>query len=439
MQSLINHTAYRIVSLQEDVVRQVAGEREDVTVELVCKWGFDGATAQSSYKQLGTSSPTEDSQVLFTSLVPLQLTAGDDIIWHNRTPSSSRFARPLKLEYCRETAQRSREEASYWKEQISQLEQHQIQLGGLKVNVTFRLLLTMIDGKVQAAITETSSTAVCTVCQAKPSQFNQLKQVRLMPVSQSALMLGLSTMHAWIRFFEFVVHLSYKAEEGVKQWTRLNTEQKKVVDEKRKRVQSMFWDRMGLHVDQPRPGGAGSSNDGNTARRAFRDEKTFAEITGVSEELIHRLHVILQVMASGHRIDPVQFGKYCDSTAELYIAEYPWYYMPFSVRKVLVHGAAVVDALPLPLGMLSEEAQEARNKDVRSYRLHHARKDSRLHNIADQFGYLLVTSDPKISSVNLSARCQTGATVTANMSREVLSLLNVHFSGDVSDASDSDA
>ena len=98
--------------------------------------------------------------------------------------------------------------------------------------------------------------------------------------------------------------------------------------------------------------------------------------------------------------------------------------MPVSVHKVLVHGAAVADALPLPLGMLSEEAQEARNKDVRSYRLHHARKDSRLHIIAEQFGYLLVTSDPKISSVNISARCR-GATAASSMSSEVLSLLRV--------------
>lgn len=203
---------------------------------------------------------------------------------------------------------------------------------------------------------------------------------------------------------------------------------------KKERVKSMFWERMGLHVDQARPGGAGSSNDGNTARRAFRDERMFAEITGISEELIHRLHVILQVMASGHGIDPVKFGEYCDSTADLFVAEYPWYYMPVSVHKVLVHGAAVVDTLPLPLGMLSEEAQEARNKDIRSYRLHHARKDSRLHNIADQFGYLMVTSDPKISSINLSARCRRGAAAMSSLSREVMCLLRVDIADDSDDS-----
>ena len=404
----------------------------------MCKWGFDGATAQSNYKQAGTSTSTEDSQVLFTSLVPLQLTENGDIIWHNRTPSSSRFARPLKVEYCRETAQKSRTEAAYWEEQVAQLEQHEIRIGNLTVNVTFRLLLTMIDGKVQAAVTEKSSAAVCTVCKAKPSEFNQLREVRQRPVSKSALNLGLSTMHAWIRLFEFVVHLSYKADEGVQKWARLSAEQKKIVDAKQQRVKSMFWERMGLHVDQARPGGAGSSNDGNTARRAFREERTFAEITGIAEELIHRLHVILQVMSSGHSIDPVKFREYCDRTADFYVAKYPWYHMPVSVHKILVHGAAVVDALPLPLGMLSEEAQEARNKDIRSYRLHHARKDSRLHTIADQFGYLMVTSDPKISSINLSARCRRGAAATPSLSPELLCLLRVYTTDDDSDSSDSD-
>ena len=31
----------------------------------------------------------------------------------------------------------------------------------------------------------------------------------------------------------------------------------------------MFLERMGLHVDQPRPGEAGYSNEGNAVRRAF--------------------------------------------------------------------------------------------------------------------------------------------------------------------------
>ena len=147
----------------------------------------------------------------------------------------------MKLEYARETADRSRAERAYWEQQISQLQPHSFRLGdNLTVNVTFQLLLTMIDGKVQTAVTGTSSTSVCTVRKATPSQFNKMEEVRRRLVSQPALLLGLSTMHAWIRFFEFVIHLSYKIDEGVKKWSNLSTHQKELVKAKKQRVQHMF-------------------------------------------------------------------------------------------------------------------------------------------------------------------------------------------------------
>ena len=119
----------------------------------------------------------------------------------------------------------------------------------------------------------------------------------------------------------------------------------------------------------------------------------------MSEDLIRRLHIILQVMACGHQIDPQKFKYFCDTTADLIVHLYGWYYMPVSVHKVLVHGTAVVQALPLPLGKLSEEAQEARNKDVRAYRLHNSRKDSRLHTI---LGSVRIFADNQRSADQLS-------------------------------------
>ena len=41
---------------------------------------------------------------------------------------------------------------------------------------------------------------------------------------------------------------------------------------------------MGLRVDEPRAGGSGNSNDGNTARRAFRSPADFAACTGVDQD-----------------------------------------------------------------------------------------------------------------------------------------------------------
>ena len=48
--------------------------------------------------------------------------------------------------------------------------------------------------------------------------------------------------------------------------------------------------------------------------------------------------------------------------------------MPVTVHKILIHGAFVISNALLPIGQLSEEAQEARNKDFKRYREIHTRK-----------------------------------------------------------------
>ena len=179
---------------------------------------------------------------------------------------------------------------------------HTINLRGLTVRVNFEMLLTMIDGKVHAVITDTSSPAVCSVCNATPKQFNNLREMRSRPTCEAALMLGLSKMHSWIRFYEFILNVAYKLE--VRKWSHRNEEEKAIYETTKAKVNALMWEKMGLIVvGRPRARGAGTSNDGNSARRAFGDEKTFAEATGVSETLIRRLHIILQVMACGHQID----------------------------------------------------------------------------------------------------------------------------------------
>lgn len=75
--------------------------------------------------------------------------------------------------------------------------------------------------------------------------------------------------------------------------------------------------------------------------------------------------------------------------------------MPSSVHKVLIHGQNIIQYHSfLPLGQLSEDAQEARNKDYKFFRLHHARKCSRLSTNEDVMHTLMYTSDPYISSMS---------------------------------------
>lgn len=73
--------------------------------------------------------------------------------------------------------------------------------------------------------------------------------------------------------------------------------------------------------------------------------------------------------------------------------------MPVTVHKVLMHGKDIMDAAVLLIGMVSEEAEEARNKDYRKYRLMFSRKCDRISTNTDVFNRLLITSDPYISSI----------------------------------------
>ena len=89
---------------------------------------------------------------------------------------------------------------------------------------------------------------------------------------------------------------------------------------------------------------------------------------------INRFHVILQVISSGYAVDVKKFRMYAVKAAKLFVALCPWYMMPTTVHKILIHGPHIIENAVLQIGQFSEEAQEARNKDVKKYRQNLSRK-----------------------------------------------------------------
>ena len=364
---------------------------------LISKWGFDGASNQSCYKQKlpAGAAGASDQALLSTFLVPLQLEVEGNIVWRNDRPSSTTLCRPVHLEYIKETADVSRAEYQAVEEEIAHLQVTEVSTGQGEVHVTHKLLPTMMDGKAVCALTNTRSPATCTTCGATPSQMNRLDVSRA--VKPESYLFGLSPLHARIRCFELVLHLAYRLE--IKQ-RNVTAKLKPAVMMRKQAIQQQFRQRLGLIVDYPIPGGQGNTNDGNTSRRAFEVPQVLAEITGVSPDLIKRLAVILTAINSTRKeIDPDKFGQYALETARFYVELYNWYAMPPSVHKLLVHGADIIRSLPLPVGMLSEEAQEKRNKESRNIRERNARKTGREDTMEDQTHQLLVTSDPLIANI----------------------------------------
>ena len=120
----------------------------------------------------------------------------------------------------------------------------------------------MFDGKVVNALTDTKSTQSCNICGCKPSEVNNLKLVRSKPVDEDVLQYGLSILHFWLRSFTYVLNLGYKGD--IKKFKAETPEQKLSVQERKKKIQSEFRDKLSLTVDMPNAG-FGNTNDGNTA------------------------------------------------------------------------------------------------------------------------------------------------------------------------------
>ncbi|KAK4887577.1 hypothetical protein RN001_003848 [Aquatica leii] len=203
-----------------------------------------------------------------------------------------------------------------------------------------------------------------------------------------------------------------------KKWQVRQPEEKIIFENRKKTLQQDFKNQLGLLVDHVKPGSSGTSNDGNTARRFFKNFEVSSKITGIDEGLIKRCSVILEAISSTFLIDREAFKTYAFETAKLYVDLYPWYYMPASMHKILIHGSDIIAHALLPMVQLSEEAQECRNKDLKCYRRSHTRKTSRETTNQDLLNLLLVSSDPYITSVR-----KLPPKFRQNLSHEVLQLL----------------
>lgn len=229
---------------------------------------------------------------------------------------------------------------------------------------------------------------------------------------------GLSPLHSWIRFFEYFIHISYRLDFNA--WQVRSDKHKALLAQKKKLYSRSLRERLGLIVDKPRSGESGTSNDGNTARTLFSNSAISEEITCIDKTLLDRCHHLLQCLSSGYKINTVTFKNYAIETARKLVATYPWYNLPSSVHKVLIHGSEVIDYALLSIGELSKEAAESCNKLVRQFRRDNTRKMSRVVTNTDLMHRHLLNSDPFISSLRkLPKKTKTLLSV------EVLNLLSI--------------
>lgn len=415
LQSILRHTADRVVQLQKDVIIEAAHNSNSKVLEAVFifSWGFDGTTGHSSYQQRFASEKVDctthitDESLFVTTCNPLRLTTSSGIIlWNNLSSQSERMCRPISIKCAKESSRLILEEKRRIEEQIEKLECVVITIGEYCIQIHFVLRLTLIDGKVLNIITDTHSMQTCPICKAKPTQFNDLsnKDKRIFLSDPQSLEYGISPLHAWLRVLDTCLNLSKRLT--IRKWQVRSVSDKAEYALRKVHIQNVLKEKLGLKVDMPKPGGCGTTNNGNTARRAFADPDLFADCLGLDKQLIRNLKTILIALSCHLPIDPIRFGELCTSTAEIYVKSYNWFYMSSTLHKILIHGSEIISNSVLPVGILGEEASEARNKSYKNFREFHCRKFSRAATLEDLFNRSMDTTDPVISAVSLQSRLQ---------------------------------
>ena len=187
LQELLNQTVCSIIK-----IANIEGNKK---IELVCKWGFDGASSQSQYKQKFVDATCTDEFLFLVAMVPLRLrdvlTKND--IWINPRPSSTLYCRPIKFIFQKENKELVRIEEKSMLDKINSLNQFDVVFeNGQTCTVVYTMLFTMMDGSIANIVSDTNATSKCTICQATPKEMNVEHITR--PSKAENYRFGLSTL-----------------------------------------------------------------------------------------------------------------------------------------------------------------------------------------------------------------------------------------------------
>lgn len=414
LQNLVDHTVERLFMTLNKYIEPYIHEQGNLCV--ILKWGLDGSSNHSRYKmtffeEVGDDVIScNDSHIFLICLVPLRIyfnaVSGErQEVWSNNSPSSINLCRPIKMVFQKETADLIKREVESMMLQIQNLKATTLTINRISVDVSSELILSMVDGKVINSFTGTSSQA-CNLCGASGKKLSNPIEAQI--CDDRNKIETIPVLHAYIRSMELLLNVSYRIP--LKKW-RINKGNETFLE--RQRAIREEFKKIGLRISEPLPSGgncifllyrevdpfififsSGNTNDGNTARRFFQDPETTARITGLEVDIVRRVATLLCALSSKLEIDVKSFETYAEETRKLYVHYYDYYPLSPSVHRILVHGSEIISHCEIPIGLLSEEAQERRNKSIRKFREHHSRQFSRLANIEDVFRRLLLTSDP---------------------------------------------
>lgn len=265
--------------------------------------GLDSATGFSQYNQ-GSILGSDDS-LLSENFMCLQLiTSSGEEIYNNPNPQSDFFCRPRSLSWTKETDAITLEMFTKFYEEVNGIKTNPviITVDNIRLQITAEAVYSLIDGKAANAIVGNKNTHACPVCISGPDG-----------------VIGPSYFHSRLNSTEWLIRNA--AKKRIPNNPALKHPE---VQSEHRRISNKLEDRFKAHVNRPKPGGCGSSNNGNLARLLLSDPTAFSDILGINRKLVENLRIISSLALSSQRLEPEKVKILYEELEKNILTEFPF-------------------------------------------------------------------------------------------------------------------
>ena len=414
LQSMLERTVERLLlvpGVQEriaEIKKKLKGKK--VTLTFRYKWGFDGTLGGSVYRE-GTGSGEDNNveNILLSQMAFLELRCLEtgELVTRNQFANSASGMRPLRISFEPESVENVRQEHERLTLEAAAVTPVDIEEG---VSVEFEDFPTLFDGKALAYIYGEAS-QVCHLCGHGPVEMSIPGKAH--PITnQEGKRNGLTNLHAEPRFMEFCLHICYYLSWSHWSIRAANEEERLGIEDRKCSAHWVLYFFLGIQVHKVKKTG-GTSNDGNTARVFFQNPELTADLLELPREFVCALALLWKLIRCTHELDLEKvklaverfkasfWGNFRDaSNTKRGRDGITWFYIASSVHRLSEHLVELLEACPMPPGMLSEEGSESNNKIVRFIREHLTRKMSRRETMEDLMHRLIAVSDPLVLHYN---------------------------------------
>ena len=193
----------------------------------ISKWGCEGSSGHNEFSQSFFSSASSDgvsdASIFATCVVPLELRGKDTkrVYWKNERPSSTKWCRLLSFISAKETTPLTLDQIKKTEDEIRDLTPSAHSRGEKSFEITHDSSLSVIDEKVLNAILENRATNTCPLFHAKPSEINNIDQIRTEHVPKETLQFGVSPLHARISSMQCILNIASNMFGSSPSWSVL--------------------------------------------------------------------------------------------------------------------------------------------------------------------------------------------------------------------------